>query len=241
MAPIRITRSTMWCSVDPARRWGSARRRSRARGCLCHPRSRTSISSRRGHDCIMHAPVVTWCHILKRHVSRAQAHFHCHAPTCLKMEMWNNDTGALLCRQEPVYGGTGVIDRADYDEERYIATPPCMVRRRDLKHAPAATPTPHPPGVAGAQVVRAQSTRDRVHVAVGLCRARARASAPRERHDDPRRLGHQQHVRPPRRDGAAGGVARADLTPRGRAREARRGGASPGSDVQSTRHRRYAL
>ena len=27
-------------------------------------------------------------------------HDHCHAPTCLKMEMWNNDTGKLLCRQE---------------------------------------------------------------------------------------------------------------------------------------------
>ena len=68
----------------------------------------------------------------------------------------------------------------DYDEERYIATPPCMVRRRDVKHAPAATPTPHPPGVAVARVVRAQSSRGRVHVAVGLCRARARASAPRK-------------------------------------------------------------
>ena len=27
-------------------------------------------------------------------------HDHCHAPTCLKMEMWNNDTGKLLCRQQ---------------------------------------------------------------------------------------------------------------------------------------------
>ena len=115
------------------------------------------------HHDIVHAPVTTWCHILKRRASRAQAHFHCHAPTCLKMEMWNNDTGALLCRQEPVYGGTGVIDRADYDEERYIATPPCMVRRRDVKHAPAATLTPSPPGVAVARITRAHRSRGRVH------------------------------------------------------------------------------
>jgi len=32
-------------------------------------------------------------------------HHHCHATTCLAMEMWNNDTGALLCRQQVVYGG----------------------------------------------------------------------------------------------------------------------------------------
>ena len=34
-------------------------------------------------------------------------HAHCHAPTCLKVELWNNDTGELLCRQEParIYEG----------------------------------------------------------------------------------------------------------------------------------------
>ena len=31
-------------------------------------------------------------------------HFHCHAPTCLAMEIWNNRTGELLCRQDPIYG-----------------------------------------------------------------------------------------------------------------------------------------
>lgn len=51
------------------------------------------------------------------------AHFHCHAPTCLRVELWNNDTGALLCAQEPVYGGTGIIDRDTFDEAGYIATP----------------------------------------------------------------------------------------------------------------------
>eukprot|EP00038_Savillea_parva_P006493 m.164130 g.164130 ORF g.164130 m.164130 type:complete len:753 (-) comp12385_c0_seq1:70-2328(-) len=54
------------------------------------------------------------------------AHFHCHAPTCLKVELWNNDTGELLCRQEPIYGGTGQIDVKTFDEPGYIATPPCL-------------------------------------------------------------------------------------------------------------------
>ena len=34
----------------------------------------------------------------------AAMHFHCHAPTCLAMEVVNNETGELLCRQEPIYG-----------------------------------------------------------------------------------------------------------------------------------------
>ena len=27
--------------------------------------------------------------------------------SCLAMELWNNETGKLMCRQEPIYGGTG--------------------------------------------------------------------------------------------------------------------------------------
>jgi hypothetical protein len=29
---------------------------------------------------------------------------HCHAPSCLSMELYNADTGDLLCRQVPVVG-----------------------------------------------------------------------------------------------------------------------------------------
>ena len=54
------------------------------------------------------------------------AHHHCHAPTCLRVELWNNDTGKMLCAQEPIYGGTGSIDLPAYDEPGYIATPPCL-------------------------------------------------------------------------------------------------------------------
>jgi len=50
-------------------------------------------------------------------------HFHCHAPTCLAMEIWNNETGELLCRQEPLYG-QGTADK--FDETGYILQPPCL-------------------------------------------------------------------------------------------------------------------
>ena len=33
------------------------------------------------------------------------AHFHCHAPTCLSMTLYNNKTGEVICREEPIYGG----------------------------------------------------------------------------------------------------------------------------------------
>jgi len=54
-------------------------------------------------------------------------HMHCHAPTCLAMELWNNRTGELLCRQTPIYGGTGDATVGDkFNEPGYILTPPCL-------------------------------------------------------------------------------------------------------------------
>ena len=29
---------------------------------------------------------------------------HCHAPSCISMELFNADTGKLLCKHDPVYG-----------------------------------------------------------------------------------------------------------------------------------------
>jgi len=65
----------------------------------------------------------------------AVAHFHCHAPACLSIAMYkcpkdtkicNATNGELLCREEPVYGGTGKIDDPKFDEPGYILQPPCM-------------------------------------------------------------------------------------------------------------------
>ena len=65
--------------------------------------------------------------------------FHCHAPTCLSMEVYacekgtvlkdcNASTGKLLCRQEPVYGGSGnpKLKESRFDEPGYIAIPDCF-------------------------------------------------------------------------------------------------------------------
>ena len=64
------------------------------------------------------------------------AHFHCHAPTCLSVAMYRCNmsevrectaaTGELLCREEPIYGGTGRIDEPRFDEPGYILQPPCL-------------------------------------------------------------------------------------------------------------------
>jgi len=68
------------------------------------------------------------------------AHFHCHAPTCISMQMFecasgttvcNNATGKLLCREDPLYGGTGVIDLPKFDEDGFIAQPPCLWGSRE--------------------------------------------------------------------------------------------------------------
>ena len=50
---------------------------------------------------------------------------HCHAPSCIKMELYRNDTGELLCRQVPILG-KGRVEVDKYDEAGYIAIPPCL-------------------------------------------------------------------------------------------------------------------
>ena len=72
----------------------------------------------------------------------AAIHFHCHAPTCLAMEIYNNQTGELVCRQEPVYGGSGKIDLAKFDEPGYILQPPCL-----WGYEPGLAPMPLASGV----------------------------------------------------------------------------------------------
>ena len=50
---------------------------------------------------------------------------HCHAPSCISIELYNQDSGELLCRQLPVYGkGDVAADR--FDEVGYVALPPCL-------------------------------------------------------------------------------------------------------------------
>jgi len=48
---------------------------------------------------------------------------HCHAPACISSELYNEDTGELLCRNTPLYGaGEKAFDEAAYA----VGIPPCM-------------------------------------------------------------------------------------------------------------------
>ena len=61
------------------------------------------------------------------------AHYHCHAPTCLSLEMrYGNETGPLICKETP-YHGTGhdvVPQRGSapdrFDESGYIGQRVCL-------------------------------------------------------------------------------------------------------------------
>jgi len=52
---------------------------------------------------------------------------HCHAPSCISIELWKNDTGTpeLLCRQASKYG-TGHVAGDKFDELGYVVLPPCL-------------------------------------------------------------------------------------------------------------------
>ena len=56
---------------------------------------------------------------------------HCHAPACISIELYNADTGELICRQTPVIGKTlrptNTTGNGAYDEAGYIAIPPLLV------------------------------------------------------------------------------------------------------------------
>ena len=63
------------------------------------------------------------------------AHYHCHAPTCLEMAIYNNVTGELLCRETPYHGQGADMTGADpagqaggarFDEPGYIAQRVCL-------------------------------------------------------------------------------------------------------------------
>jgi hypothetical protein len=60
------------------------------------------------------------------HALVTQIHFHCHAPTCLEMAIYRNETGELVCSQKPIYGGTGKISDPKFDEPGYILQVRCQ-------------------------------------------------------------------------------------------------------------------
>jgi|TARA_B110000091_G_C13773451_1_gene457770 hypothetical protein len=64
---------------------------------------------------------------------------HCHAPSCISLELYRNDTGEILCRQLPVYG-TGNVKEDKYDEAGYVALPPCLWGDEDSLVTPFELP-----------------------------------------------------------------------------------------------------
>jgi hypothetical protein len=53
---------------------------------------------------------------------------HCHAPACLSEELYNADSGELICRNVPSYGGraSGATGAHRFEELGYLALPPCV-------------------------------------------------------------------------------------------------------------------
>jgi len=57
-----------------------------------------------------------------RRVELVVAGFHCHSPSCLGGELYNADTGEMLCKVEPVLGSSD----DPMDEESYLWLPPAQ-------------------------------------------------------------------------------------------------------------------
>jgi hypothetical protein len=52
---------------------------------------------------------------------------HCHAPSCIRQELWNSDTGEILCNSTVRYGSPehGSM-QAVFNEANYAAISPCL-------------------------------------------------------------------------------------------------------------------
>jgi len=52
---------------------------------------------------------------------------HCHAPSCIREELWNADTGEILCNVSALYGKPDWgPSSAVFNEADYVAIPPCI-------------------------------------------------------------------------------------------------------------------
>ncbi len=78
---------------------------------------------------------------------------HCHAPSCISLTLYRNDTGQVLCEQIPVYG-KGEVSNDKFDEAGYILIPPCL-----WGNDTGLNPTPIiPPGTPLVSIKRDRNT-----------------------------------------------------------------------------------
>jgi len=59
---------------------------------------------------------------------------HCHAPSCIREELWNEDSGEILCNVSARYG----VNDAIFNERAYTAIPPCIYGHQPGLQAPFA-------------------------------------------------------------------------------------------------------
>ena len=93
------------------------------RGVRCAPMQRRNT---RGKMCTQNQGSWSVPQLNGRDIALVSGHFHCHAPTCLQFDLFDNETGALICREVPIYGGrsNGLLEKSLM--KRYIAIPPCI-------------------------------------------------------------------------------------------------------------------
>jgi hypothetical protein len=84
------------------------------------------------HDCGTHDDA-SWCSgigstndTVTAGIHLIYASAHCHAPSCLSMELFHANTGQLLCRVEPIYGESNDVNGPYGTEKGYLALPPCL-------------------------------------------------------------------------------------------------------------------
>jgi len=73
---------------------------------------------------------------------------HCHAPSCIGIWLYRNDTGTpeLLCHQSPIYG-KGDVENDKYDEAGYLSLPPCLWSDDPKEGRPYPNPEPRAPSL----------------------------------------------------------------------------------------------
>jgi len=78
-----------------------------------------------GDDCdCVHTITMNW---VMSNARMLYAGGHCHAPSCISIELYRNDTGTpeLLCLQRSLYG-QGNVTGDKFDEAGYVVLPPCL-------------------------------------------------------------------------------------------------------------------